>query len=231
MKEIKASKYDKFSKNPLLARLFFRRGTERTPATIEFNGTDETTSMLFLANGISALLLDNSVWYNKDGIVYTGMNIGLDLIRHQYLTGGLQFRKQFLKYIPFEFFESVGIADKIRNYDFNNLDYKTRQTLLDRYNTQFLQHFPKYVEHSVNSKYFDIDSKLLTVPLKDAPIGNIIKTRYRGKELLFKFKGNDDYKKIYELINIAGNAENNVYEFDSTVDVIVSIIPYNKKYV
>lgn len=83
----------------------------------------------------------------------------------------------------------------------------------------------------MNSKYFDIDSKLLTVPLKDAPIGNIIKTRYRSKELLFKFKGNDDYKKIYELINIAGNAENNVYEFDSTVDVIVSIIPYNKKYV
>lgn len=108
MKEIKASKYDKFSKDPLLARLFFRRGTERTPATIEFNSADETTSMLFLVNGISALLLDNSVWYNKDGIVYTGMNIGLDLIRYQYLTGGLQFRKQFLKYIPFEFFESVG---------------------------------------------------------------------------------------------------------------------------
>tara|TARA_R110000772_G_C13310328_1_gene440491 strand:+ start:12892 stop:30153 length:17262 start_codon:yes stop_codon:yes gene_type:complete len=228
LSDIKSQDVSRFNNNYLLARLNISRGGDYSIGTIVFNATNETTQMNFISSSIIELLQDESVWYNKGAIQYRGKDIAMDLIRHQYVTGGVQFRKQFIKYIPAEVFEALGVGEKVRGADFNNMKDKDFKLLTTRFTTQLLQHLPKLVTTEFDTANYDPNSETLLVPLEDKT-PNMGRGYVEGIEVLFKKIGVVEENAIYKVIDFAGDSDNFFAEFDSSVDTIKSIVPYNNK--
>ena len=230
LKQVRRDYPNLFKNNMLLNSLDLFKGNNTELSKINFNALEETTSLDFLANSIYDLLQDNKEYYNQDGIVYRGKDIALDLIRHQYLSGGVQFRKQFIKYIPFEVFEAFGINDNIRNFDLNNLNPDTHSKYVNRYIVQFAQHFPESIETVLPTANVDLENKVFSSKkLTNPNLDKIVKIYFEGEELLGYRIAENATEFQYSIIDKAGDLDNNVLEFDSTVDYIESIIPYNNK--
>lgn len=220
----------KFKNNPLLNSLVLEKGTDYQLSKVEFNATNDTTSLNFLSSSLYNLLQDNSEYYNDGKDVLRGKDIALDLVRHQYISGGIQFRKQFIKYIPLEIFEAFGINDKIRNLDLNNFDSVDFAEKNRRFKIQFLQHFPEFISSTLKSDGLDIKTNTLITELDEGDLASdISKIEIEGDIYIAKLLGQDGSIAEYRIINKAGDVANNVFEFDSSVEYITSIIKFNDK--
>ena len=217
--------------NGLLSRLDAFDGNDYNIGKLEFDAGTELVSMQFISEALLKLLEDNTVYYEKGNIKYTGKSLALDLVRHQFLTGGVQFRKQFIKYIPFEIIEAFGIDYKIRNFD---LDKLHNPDIIEKFITQFIQNNSDYAVSLDRSEVID-DSDItdnlgeyiyVDKKFEDGEDDTFVTAFIGTHEGLFKLVEElKDGTRKYKLIPFAGQDNFNEYVYSENVNR--SIIPFN----
>jgi len=242
--EVKKEHYNKYNANFLLQRLTLITKTPSKLDKIEFDGTKEGVELDFTGDAFLALAQDNSIWYNKDGIIYRGVDIAADLLKYQYVTGGVQFKKEFIKHLPAEIFESLGINEKLRDFSsFKEISDKYTEEIESyskAFEIQMAQHKYDKIKAEISGDNFDESTQTIILDKKVQNKGEkeekgktksnllVVKAKVFGTDTVeFYLAEETDTKLIYKYLPRAG--EGTFTEFDSEVHVITSVIPGNDR--
>ena len=96
--------------NKLLNRFTYTINKAGKPSLIEFNNTDgDNFDEVHLYNAFAELIINDRKLPDWNGEPYSTKQLAQDLIVYAYVEGGVQEAIQFVKYVPVEYLESVGV--------------------------------------------------------------------------------------------------------------------------
>ena len=239
LKETKRNNLDRFSNNSLLQKLHIELVNKLGVNTLTFDATKDEVQLNFIGDAFLSLLQDSSVWYDNKAeveagtaqthIVYRGTDIAMDLLRHQYVTKGVQFRKQFIKHLPAAIFEALKINTKLRSKDFNLTPTAQREFYEKALEVQMSQHFPDKIKGRIEGATFDAETEQIVVDIvRGVYYPLIARAEVEGRLLEFQKVSNDGKSHTYQYFERAGDIDTGFTEFDSTVPVINSVVKSNK---
>ena len=98
-------------KNRLISKFTFEAGVEGRPSLIKFNNTiSDNFDQEYLYSALAEMIIMNKPLPEFNGDKdFTTRKLAQELITYAYIEGGVQEATQFIKYIPLEYLEEVGI--------------------------------------------------------------------------------------------------------------------------
>lgn len=173
-----------------------------------------------------------------NGIPMTKQKLAQMLVAYSYLEGGIQEASQFIKYVPLEYLTSMGIVNKLKRINFDDLT----EIDIQKFVTQYIQHNPLVVKKSfTNYNIFNEDSKVQKPSYDVSDINDLVEFNYlgedsplfirvsnyrsnientkikrKGKTLLFMKVGEGKYVRI-PVLGIHGMSE---YNFDYSEGIV-----------
>lgn len=148
--------------NRLLNKFSYEINMDGTPSLVKFNNTsNDNFDEEYLYNSFAELIIEDSPLPEINGKPYSTKELAQDLITYAYVEGGIQEAIQFIKYVPVEYLESVGMrtkkgfvsaAEMMQTYNAARRGDVFKQLLGHKENLensthvftkQFIQHFPE----------------------------------------------------------------------------------------
>jgi 23S rRNA maturation mini-RNase III len=148
--------------NRLLNKFSYSLGNMGEPSLIKFNNTsNDNFDEEYLYNSFAELIVEDRPLPDLNGSPYSTRELAQDLITYAYIEGGIQEAIQFIKYVPIEYLESVGVrsgdrfvsaANVMQSYNSNRRPDIFQKVLGHRETTensthlftkQYIQHFPE----------------------------------------------------------------------------------------
>jgi len=101
------------NQNPLIKTFSYETGvTENELSLIKYNNTvTDNLDEEDLYNSIPNLIIDDEVLPDRNGQPYSTRLLAQDLASYAYLQGGIQKATEFVKFVPVEYLESVGMYE------------------------------------------------------------------------------------------------------------------------
>lgn len=161
--------------NPFLTKLLTQLKKGQTPSLVKYNASAslnlEETEII---QGFLALITDNkNIYINfKNNRAYESSSedsaakqintkdLALDLILATYLSGGIQQATQFVKYIPLNILNNLGLGEFLQNINFND------PNTYAGFEQQFIQHNPRLINAKLTGYKPDIASEEKIIVLK-----------------------------------------------------------------
>ncbi len=223
---------DKGLSNEFINRLQIVPKKAVLPTTISYNAAKaENVDELPISTAIVSMLSNTTKdlgTYN--GIPYTPSKLMQDLITYQYITGGVQKSKQFIKYIPLNYLNTLGFYDALNKVDFSVSDDFNQY----RFKNQILQHNPDKVRLNklqtsslaANYKYTDKGTRIIRSNPTTVLLPPIFSVPYKGAVSGFKLFVYDASSNTHMQKDTLGL--NDILEYDTSKDFAETIIAGNK---
>ena len=223
---------DKGLSNEFINRLQIVPKKAVLPTTISYNAAKaENVDELPISTAIVSMLSNTTRdlgTYN--GIPYTPSKLMQDLITYQYITGGVQKSKQFIKYIPLNYLNTLGFYDALNKVDFSVSDDFNQY----RFKNQILQHNPDKVRLNklqtssltANYKYTDKGTRIIRSNPTTVLLPPIFSVPYKGAVSGFKLFVYDESSNTHMQKDTLGLKD--ILEYDTSKDFANTIIAGNK---
>jgi hypothetical protein len=131
------SREDAIFTNKLLNRLMYDVQTDGKPSLIKFNNTiSDDLNEKYLYNTMAEMIVTDRPLPDFNGQPYSTKMLAQDLITYSYIEGGVQEATQFIKYVPLEYLEEVGVKEDGKFVSAANL----MQRLNTKRNPQLFKH-------------------------------------------------------------------------------------------
>lgn len=146
--------------------------------------------------------------------------LGLDLIKYSFVTGGTQNPSNFVRYIPTPFIETLELNKNFGLEFFNASDNKL---LVKQFTKQFIQHNPKYavkITHrdniTSNNKELVINKKDFSYYIKNNNLPTFLSTYDKNINswVLFELDSLNNSQAIYLKINTLGSQKDKISEYN-----------------
>jgi hypothetical protein len=229
------SREDAIFTNKLLNRLMYEVQTDGRPSLIKFNNTiSDDLNEKYLYNTMAEMIVSDRPLPSFNGKPYSTKMLAQDLITYAYVEGGVQEATQFIKYVPLEYLEEVGIKEDGKFVSAASL----MQRLNTKRNPQLFKHLlgdvqslqgkslfvKQYFQHNpekttkLDTKGIDLKGDAFFIPGKDfypsfyhARITTRSKLK-QDKYILYQHVGAGEYRKI----SVLGTTGMNEYQAGNT---------------
>lgn len=131
----------KLPNDPLLSRLTFNLRKNGQPSLFMYNATfDRDSDQIEIERQLEKWLDDSSLIPGSKSTTYAGL--AEDIIRAQIISGGNQGTRNFIKFVPWTWFYSKGIVEKMSGLNYKDID----ESVSDKFLEQFYQNYPELVK-------------------------------------------------------------------------------------
>lgn len=218
--------------NEFINRLQINPKKSVLPTLITYNASAaENVNELPINTAILSMLNNDKTdlgIYN--GINYTPRKLMQDLIAYQFLGSGVQGSKEFIKYIPVSYLNSLGFYETIDKTDFSNYD----DFPYDSLRNQYLQHNPKVVELDPeqtrilkeNYKFEDKGTRLIQDTEINTPLPKMFSIPNKSAVSGFRLYTFNREANEYRQVDTLGTS--GYYEYNINEDFASSTIPSNQ---
>jgi hypothetical protein len=220
------SKSEELVGNKLLSKFTYEVERDGRPSLIKYNNTiSDNLEEKYLYNSLAELIIEDKPLPDWNGKPFSTKQLAQNLVNYAYLEGGVQQAIQFIKYIPVEYLDQVGIntpqgflsaATVLQRISvkrdpavFNKLLGTPSETNVEKspFIRQYFQHNPdqatSYSEDVMSASFgFENASKeTFILNLEETPkyisIRNKTKSKLKqDKFSLYEHIGNNKYKRI-----------------------------------
>ena len=229
------SREDAIFTNKLLNRLMYEVQTDGRPSLIKFNNTiSDDLNEKYLYNTMAEMIVSDRPLPPFNGKPYSTKMLAQDLITYSYVEGGVQEATQFIKYVPLEYLEEVGIKEEGKFVSAANLMQRLNtkrnpqlfkallgdvQSLQGKslFVKQYFQHNPEKTT-KLDTKGIDLKGDAFFIPGKDfypsfyhARIVTRSKLK-QDKYILYQHVGAGEYRRI----SVLGTTGMNEYQAGNT---------------
>lgn len=145
---LKDENHPAIQSNKFLKRLEYTINQDGLPSIISYRATvAQSMEELEIYNDFSRLLLHNApitITKGKDTFTISTRDLAIDLIKYNYLTGGVQGPTNYTRYIPIQYLLNAGVGNQLNQIDFTNEDLYGTPT--SGFILEYFQHFPNKVK-------------------------------------------------------------------------------------
>jgi hypothetical protein len=236
------SREDAIFTNKLLNRLMYEVQTDGKPSLIKFNNTiSDDLNEKYLYNTMAEMIISDRPLPPFNGKPYSTKMLAQDLITYAYVEGGVQEATQFIKYVPLEYLEEVGVKEEGKFVSAANL----MQRLNTKRNPQLFKHLlgdvqslqgkslfvKQYFQHNpektpkLDTKGIDLNADAFFRPGEEfypSFYHTRVTTKSRLKQdkyILYQHVGAGEYRKI----SVLGTTGMNEYQAGNTnVNSVIS---------
>jgi hypothetical protein len=130
--------------NKLLNRFTYEVQTDGRPSLIKFNNTiSDDLNEKYLYNTFAEMIINDSPLPDFNGQPFSTRLLAQELITYSFIEGGVQEATQFIKYVPLEYLEEVGIKEEGK--------FVSTASLLQRLNTKRNPELFKHLLGDINT--------------------------------------------------------------------------------
>lgn len=238
--------------NKLFSKFEYQLNKNGEPSLVKFNNTSsENFDEDYLYNTIAELVINDRPLPSKNGKDYSTKKLAADMVAYAYLEGGVQEAIQFVKYVPIEYLETMGLTNQMQKLGLNRNPKEFKRLLgvkslsngmehdTHTFVKQYIQHNPQMatqfnpkeeVKKFQNKVFEGKKLQSFTLVAEDVEkrpkfISRKNKTKSRktqDKFSLYQHTGNG----VYQRISILGTHGMNEYEIGN--DNVVSLIETGK---
>ena len=236
------SKVPSLGRNRLLNRFSYEVETDGRPSLIKYNNTiSDDLNEKYLYNAFAEMIINDRPLPDWNGKPFSTKALAQELITYAYVEGGVQEATQFIKYVPLEYLQEVGIKEKgqfvAASTLFQRMNTKRNPQLFKSFlgdvNTplgknlfvkQYFQHNPEKTT-AVDPKRLDLKADKVQIDYLDTTPDFVhvrVKTKSKLKQdkfQLYQHLGQAQYARI----SVLGTSGMNEYKAGSTnVNSIIS---------